>query len=176
METMETMETIRELAKINDEMAREEICRIIISRFNECKKKFVNTYCGPDKEVKFYEDAMDNLAADFEKRAKKSILTDCPFQNETFELIADGGMSIDGAILYLMTCFLIPIPVQDVLCADHDFNKCFFVAYGWQTLVCHQSFDELAIADEKFNWNIVHLITKEIEKRVFENSNTAQPS
>lgn len=173
---MENMETIRELAKINNEKTRDEICRIVIRRFNEAKNEFVATYCGPNKALKFYEDAMDNLVADFEERAKKSILTDCPFQNETFELIADGGMSIDGAILYLMTCFLIPIPVQDVLCADHDFNKCFFVAYGWQTLVCHQSFDELAIADEKFNWNIVHLIAKEIEKRVFENSNTTQPS
>lgn len=173
---MKTMESIKELAKVNDEVAREEICRIIIRRFNECKKEFVNTYCGPDKELVFYDDAIDNLTTDFEERSKKVILTNCPFQNDLFKGIAEGQTSIDGATLYLMTCFLIPIQAQDILCADHDFEKCFFVAYGWQTLVYHQSFDELFIADEKFNWNIVHLIVKEIEERTLGNSTIVQPS
>ena len=57
MKKLENPKNLRELAKINDEKAREEICRIVIKEFSKAKREFVATYCGPDKEFRLYKDS-----------------------------------------------------------------------------------------------------------------------
>ena len=166
MKDVKNTKAFKELAKINDEKAREEIYRIVIRDFSKAKREFVATYCGPDKELWLYKDSVTKLSTTFKKFAKALILTDCPWQNELFFHIANGYMEIEGMILYLMACSVIPPQAQSALDTDHSLEKMFFVAYGWQVVVCHLRYNELIVADQRYNWRICSTIVNDISKSI----------
>lgn len=156
MKKLENPKNLRELVKINDEKAREEICRIVIKEFSKAKREFVATYCGPDKEFRLYKDSVTKLSTTFKEIAKEVILTDCPLQNQLFDAIANYYMGIEESVFYLMSLSVIPIQAQDVLEKDHNLEKMFSVAYAWQSVVCWHGLNELITVDEKYRWHITH--------------------
>lgn len=159
---MRKIKNIKKLAKVNDEKAREELCRIVIRDFSKAKREFVATCCGPDKEFWLYKDAVTKLSTTFKGFAKELILTDCSWQNQLFEVIAEGRMRVEDIILYLMACSVIPDEAQSVLNEDHDFEKMFSVAYGWQVFLCKHGMHEMFVADDKYNWHITFSVFNNI--------------
>lgn len=166
MKDAKNTKNIKELAKINDEKAREEICRIVIKDFSKAKREFVATYCGQGKDFRLHKDAVTKLSMTFKKYAKTLILTDCPLQNLLFDAIANSNTGTEGVILYLMSCSVIPTNAQDVLEKDHSIEKMFSVAYGWQVAMCGHGLTQLIYADEKYNWHIGYDILVDISKPI----------
>ena len=167
MKKLENPKNLRELARINDEKAREEICRIVIKEFSKAKREFVATYCGPDKEFRLYKDSVTKLSTTFKEIAKEVILTDCPLQNLLFDAIASSDTGTEGIILYLMSWSVIPTNAQDVLEKDHSIEKMFSVAYGWQVAMCGHGLTQLIYVDEKYNWHIGYDILSGIGNSIY---------
>lgn len=154
MKKLENPKNLRELAKINDEKAREEICRIVIKEFSKAKREFVATYCGPDKEFRLYKDSVTKLSTTFKGFVKDVLLIDSSLQNQLFDAIADGCLDVEGIALLLMSFSVIPHIAQDTLEKDHTVEKMFSAAYAWQVALCHLNFNVLRAVDEKYNWHI----------------------